>query len=262
MPRLYPLFSGSSGNCYYLGSQEEGVLVDIGRSARQICRALQERSLRPEGVRAVLITHEHIDHVQGLRVFAGQYGVPVYASAGTVHALQQKGLADERTELIAIGERGVELDDMFIRPFAISHDCAQGYGYRIETRDSRSTSFVTDTGVFTPEMRRALSGSDTVVLESNHDEGMLRCGPYPYPLKQRILSEVGHLSNEASAQEAVGLVRSGCTRLLLAHLSRENNLPLLAEQTACSFLEREGMKRGRDYLLQVAGENGSSMMLY
>ena len=261
MPKLFPLFSGSSGNSYYLESAGSGILIDCGRNSKQIELALRDRNVDPKKIRAVFITHEHSDHISALRVFASKYKLRVYASCGTVQALKEKGLVKDDTELVIADYKGVELDNMNITPFHISHDCAEGVGYSVETQDGRRTAFATDTGVITDEIMTALTGCDTVVLESNHDVGMLRCGGYPYILKRRILSERGHLSNDDCAKAAAQLVRTGSTRLVLAHLSRENNIPVLAEKTALCELECSGMKKGTDYLLSVLSETGAASPL-
>ncbi len=262
MTRLYPLFSGSSGNCYYLGTAENGVLIDAGRSARQIENALREHELSPDRIRAVFITHEHSDHIQGLRVFASRWGMPVYASGGTIRAMEQKNYLNEKVHIAPVTVQGMETDDVRIKPFPVSHDCAEGFGYVIETPDGRKTAFATDTGKVTEEMAAALKGCDTVVIESNHDVRMLESGGYSYILKKRILSDIGHLSNDTCASQLTELVRTGTTRLLLAHLSRENNIPALAEQTALCELQVNGMKRNQDYILNVVPEQGGKPLLY
>ena len=263
MPKLCPLFSGSSGNSYYLESAGSGILIDCGRNAKQIELALRDRGIEPSGLRAVFITHEHTDHVSALKVFASRYKLRVYASHGTACALIDKGLIKEGTELVTIGCEGVELDNMKITPFHISHDCAEGFGYTVETRDGRRTAFATDTGIICDEIKDCLTGCDTVVLESNHDIGMLQCGGYPYILKRRILSDRGHLSNDDCARTAAQLVKTGTTRLILAHLSRENNIPELAEKTALCELQCSGMKKGTDYLLSVLPEvNTGAPVIY
>ena len=255
MTRLCPLFSGSSGNSYYVGSGDHGILVDCGRNAKQLELALLANGLDVKSLRAVFITHEHVDHASGLRVFASRYKLKVYASVGTITALAEKGLINDKVDISPITEEGVLEAGMFVKPFHISHDCREGYGYTVETSDGRKTAFATDTGVVTDEIRSALHGCDTVVLESNHDVGMLRCGGYPYILKKRILSDVGHLSNELCAQTAVELVRNGTTRLLLAHLSKENNIPELARQATLCELEQNRMKQDIDFLLTVVPES-------
>ena len=253
--RLTTFASGSGGNCALGEGRGANVLLDAGISLRRIRTALAARGLGMEDVAGVFITHEHVDHASGLRVFASRYKLKVYASVGTITALAEKGLINDKVDISPITEEGVSEAGMFVKPFHISHDCREGYGYTVETSDGRKTAFATDTGVVTDEIRSALHGCDTVVLESNHDVGMLRCGGYPYILKKRILSDVGHLSNELCAQTAVELVRNGTTRLLLAHLSKENNIPELARQATLCELEQNRMKQDIDFLLTVVPES-------
>ncbi len=262
MPRLYPLFSGSSGNCYYIGSAESGILIDAGRSAKQIENALSDNGLSIKNVKSIFVTHEHTDHVQGLRVLSTRHKLKVYASGGTIEALREKELINDKVDIAPITLGGMETDDMKIKPFRISHDCAEGFGYVVETSDGRKTAFATDTGYITDSMSEALWGCDTVVIESNHDVRMLENGDYPYILKKRILSDIGHLSNDTCAEKLVGLVKSGTTRFVLAHLSRENNIPYLAKQTAICALTENKMKQNIDFMLTVAAEKDNAAMIY
>ena len=251
MAKVCPLFSGSSGNSYYIGTGEHGILVDAGRTAKQMEGALSANDINISSVQAIFVTHEHTDHVAGLRVFCSRFGCKVYSSPGTLAALEEKGML-QKVDSSCIGEETVEAAGMAVRPFPSSHDCAQGYGYRIHMPDGRKVAVATDTGVMTDGVREAVHGCDLVVIESNHDVRMLQNGRYPYYLKRRILSQTGHLSNDDCAVELAELVRSGTTRLILAHLSRENNVPELAYETAKSFLTSVGMRQGTDYLLSVA----------
>ena len=263
MARFCPLFSGSSGNCTYIGSADGGVLVDTGVSARRIECALREREIDPAAIRAVFITHEHSDHIAGLRVLVNRYGYKVYASAGTLDALVEMQALGENAEFEVITDDGVEAAGMYVLPFHTSHDSRESLGFRLHTADGRTMAVATDTGCMTDSLRGALVGCDLVLLESNHDIRMLENGPYPYYLKRRILGARGHLSNECCAAELPFLAQNGTTRFFLGHLSKENNFPDLAYNTALAALQQAGLREGKDFLLSVAprGADAPVMML-
>lgn len=259
MARVYPLFSGSKGNCYYVTTGGKGILIDAGRTAKQIEQALKDNSIDAKNIEGIFITHEHTDHIKGVRVFASRYGINVYATEGTLQKMDMGGhLVPEKYSSYIINS-GANVAGMTVKPFATSHDCAESVGYIIETPDNRKLAIATDTGCITDEMATALKGSDVVVIESNHDVNMLLNGVYPYMLKRRILSDCGHLSNETCAEFLPKLVRSGSTRFLLAHLSQENNMPQIALQSARCSLQQYNMKENTDYTIDVAREatNGS-----
>jgi phosphoribosyl 1,2-cyclic phosphodiesterase len=258
MARFCPLFSGSSGNSYYIGSAQEGILIDAGRSAKQLTNMLEKCEIKISAVKAIFITHEHSDHVSGLRVFASRFHLPVYASAGTMEALQAIGCLNDKFSSNVIQSEGVECANMKVKPFRIPHDSAECVGYKVETSDGRVISLSTDLGFLSESVKNELAGSDMVVLESNHDVGMLQNGPYPYPLKRRILSNGGHLSNSDCSSELYPLVKKGTTRFVLAHLSAENNTPELAYQTALCSLTMSGLKQGKDFELYVAPRANTS----
>ena len=252
MARFCPLFSGSSGNSYYIGSASDGILIDVGRSAKQVLEMLSACDIDSSRVRAIFVTHEHSDHVSGLRVLASRLHIPVYASSGTLSALKKMGCVNDKVESYVVPEAGIETAGMKVSPFPIPHDSAECSGYRIDLPDGRKIALSTDLGYLSEQVRSSLVGTDLVVLESNHDVRMLENGPYPYVLKRRILSKTGHLSNDDCAAELECLVRSGSTRFVLAHLSRENNTPDLAFQTSLCSLRMSGMKQGTDFELYVA----------
>ncbi len=252
MARYCPLFSGSSGNCLYIGAAQGGLLVDVGVSARRIETALREREMDPTSIRAILVTHEHSDHVAGLRVLTKRYGFPVFASQGTLEELLASGQLSGNDAFAVIDETGIEVAGMQVTAFHTPHDSAESLGFCIHTPDDRRIAVATDMGYIPPSVRQALTGCDLVYIESNHDVNMLETGRYPYVLKKRILAKTGHLSNEACSCELPALARAGTTRFILAHLSTENNLPDLAYLTARTALEAEGLRAGADFLLQVA----------
>lgn len=251
MAKLVPLFSGSQGNSYYLGSGGRGILIDAGRSAKQVTAALEDNNIDIKSIQGIFVTHEHIDHVRGVRVFANRYGIPVYSSRGTYNAMNENGYVDEKTHCCIIGSAGVDLDTMHVDAFPTSHDCAESNGFRV-TMNGVSFALATDLGYISDEVASALYGCDTVVIESNHDVRMLQVGPYPYPLKKRILSDCGHLSNETCAGFLPKLVKKGTKRFLLAHLSKENNMPQIAYAESVNSLAANDMSVDSDYTLAVA----------
>ena len=254
MAKFCPLFSSSGGNSVYIGCGEDGVLIDVGMSAKQTDIALHNIGVDPDSIRAIFITHEHTDHVKGLRVFASKHKIKIYATKGTAFYLDNYELSTAKDILKCetINENGVEAGELFVKAFRTSHDARESCGYTVETPDGRKIAVATDLGYVSDTVHNAISGSDLVMLESNHDIKMLENGPYPYQLKERILSKKGHLSNDACADEVVKLIESGTTRLFLGHLSKENNFPELAYQTTHAVLTQAGMREDSDYILKVA----------
>ena len=253
MARFCPLFSSSSGNCTYIGSASGGILIDAGVSAKQMRQALWDIGVDAASIAAIFVTHEHSDHISGLRVFASCHHTQVYASAGTLAALEEKKILNGNFAAQVIEPGGTEICGMLVKSFRTSHDCREGLGFCVTMPDQKRIAAATDSGMVTPEMLEAAAGCELVMLESNHDVNMLQNGRYPYPLKRRILSDKGHLSNDSCAQTAIRLVESGTTRLVLAHLSHENNFPQLAYETTKSTLAGAGAQLDSDYLLSVAG---------
>ncbi len=253
MARFCSLFSSSSGNCTYIGGASGGILIDVGVSAKRTAGALCDIGVDICSIGAIFITHEHSDHVSGLRVFAGAHGIDVYTSGGTLQALEEKNILTGKYTVCVIPHTGVEACGMLVTPFATSHDSNESVGYLVKTPDGRSIAVATDTGIVTDETMQAMLGSDLVMLESNHDVRMLESGPYPYFLKRRVLSNQGHLSNEVCAATAKTLLSSGTTRFVLGHLSKENNVPQLAYQTTNAAFCEVDAQEGLDFTLTVAG---------
>ncbi|MCR4926019.1 MAG: MBL fold metallo-hydrolase [Clostridiales bacterium] len=251
MARFCPLFSSSSGNSIYIGSAKSSVLIDVGVSAKQMTIALDNFGIDIETIKGIFVTHEHSDHIKGIKVFASKYNIPVYASKGTIEAMDKLGILNGKFEVNVI-EDTVELDSMKIKRFNTSHDCLESTGYTVELPDGNKAAVCTDLGIVTEEVKKAIGGCNLVLAESNHDIRMLQNGMYPYSLKRRILSDKGHLSNESCSEFLKELISKGTTRFFLGHLSKENNFPELAFQTSLSALEGLGAKLNRDFILSVA----------
>ena len=237
MTSFCTLASGSSGNAALLSRGDTHLLIDMGISCRRLCQALAQHGLTPGQLSAVLITHEHTDHISGLATYIKKYHTPILCTPGTARQLHYR-LAGIGLLLrpLAMGEP-VLWDGLTITPFPTSHDCRESAAYRVDTPDG-AIGYLTDTGIVVEETRQGLLGADLLVLESNHDVDMLLSGPYPYALKRRVLGSEGHLSNADAAAFAVDSARAGTHSIILAHLSEENNTPQLALDTVGHMLER------------------------
>ena len=233
---FYTLASSSAGNAALVCHNDTHLLIDAGISCRRITQSLAVLDLTLDDLDGILITHEHIDHVRALGTLQKKHAVPLYASFGTAAALDYPA---PYLHAFAADE-AFAIKDLQIRSFRTSHDAKESVGYRIESSDG-SLAVLTDTGFITDDAHDAALGADMLLLESNHDVVKLKNGGYPYYLKQRILSEYGHLSNDAAAEFAIECVRAGTSDILLAHLSDENNSPQLAEYTVGRALQSSGL---------------------
>lgn len=256
MARIYPICSSSSGNCTFIGTSGHGILIDAGCSFKAIENALEAIDTTLNDIEALFITHEHSDHIKAVPMIAKKTGIPIFASAGTIAALMSDSRSPlpEGTHLYDIMQESYRSADFLVEGFPTSHDCAQGLGYAV-TYGKRRLAVCTDTGFVTPEAEQKLTGCEAVLLESNYDAEMLRRNlSYPAVLKRRIMSDIGHLSNEAAAEFAVKLVESGTKHIILGHLSRENNTPATAEACVEKALSAKSFIRERDYTLTAAPE--------
>lgn len=260
MVRFCPLFSGSSGNSTYISNGSFSILIDIGVSAKAITDALLEIGVKPDEIDAIFITHEHTDHIKGVRVFASKFDIPVYANELTMNELLKDEKFASNVEYRVI-DSPVCFNGNTIKAFSTPHDSVSSCGYRIESNDERVITVCTDIGCVTDDIRNALNGADIILFESNHETNMLMNGTYPYPLKLRIASDIGHLSNRCCSEELPKLVNNGTTRIILGHISKDNNTPLLAETTAVSTLKMHGFERDLDYILSVAKPSGNGIII-
>lgn len=257
MSKFYSLFSSSKGNASFIGGPTGGMLVDAGATCRKLVQSLEAHGLSAEAVQGICITHTHTDHIKGLRVFLNQHPVPVYGTAETLAQLRVLDKFPQNADLREIlPAETIHTDTVAVTAFATMHDSPGSCGYRFELSDGQTCAVCTDLGCVTPEVKKGVYGADLVLLEANYDPSMLRNGPYPEMLQERIRGKYGHLSNGDSAGMAEALIAHGTTRLILGHLSENNNTMPLAQQTVLEHLQEQGMRRNQDFLLQVSSPEG------
>lgn len=250
MLELYSLISGSSGNSSLVTDGKTHILIDCGTSGKRIFNALSELCIPPEGISAIVVTHEHIDHTKGVGVVARKLKVPIYATGGT-HRTMNAGVIPDDCIYHINADIPFAVGDIEITPFEIPHDAAEPCGFTF-TDGFTKAALATDIGEMSKNILSRLYGSKQIILESNHDIDMLRYGDYPFPLKQRILGSHGHLSNESASYAALQLVKNGTEHIMLGHLSEHNNLPEIAMMETFNRLTDNGIRVGTDVTLQVA----------
>ena len=253
--RLCSIASGSSGNCIYVGSDNTHLLVDTGISKKRIEEGLQSLDVKGEELDGILITHEHVDHIQGLGVFCRKYQIPIYATPGTLEGIKNyKSLGKMPEGLYREISTDVDfkIGDIDIKPFKISHDSNEPSGYRME-HSGKSVAVATDLGNYDSYIVDKLQKLDAILLESNHDLHMLEVGPYPYALKKRVMSNKGHLSNELSGRLLCDILHDDLKSVVLGHLSKENNYEQLAYETVkLEVTLGDNPYRGEDIPISVA----------
>lgn len=256
--RLCSIASGSSGNCIYVGSDATHLLVDVGISGKRTEQGLNSLGISGKDLDGILITHEHADHISGLGVMARKYEIPIYATKGTIEAMCSAGsLGKVDTSLFHEVKEDEKLiiKDLTVNPMKISHDAAQPVAYRIGY-GNRRVGICTDLGVYNDYTVECLKGMDALLIEANHDVNMLQVGPYPYYLKQRILGERGHLSNENSGRLLSRILHDKLQTIILGHLSKENNLPELAyEAVRMEITMGDNPYNANDFRMMVANRS-------
>ncbi|AGB42442.1 metal-dependent hydrolase, beta-lactamase superfamily I [Halobacteroides halobius DSM 5150] len=256
--QLCVLASGSSGNAIYIASQERKVLIDAGLSGKETSRRLAQIDVDIHDLDAILLTHEHGDHLTGAGVIARKCKIPIYATDGTWQVGEEKlGKLTSSQKLIV--KQGFNIGNLKINPFSISHDAKEPVGYTVSS-DGKKLAIATDMGVVTKEVRAEINDADLVVLESNHDLEMLKIGPYPWSLKKRVMGPQGHLSNDDAADLIVELANKKASRILLAHLSQDNNIPELAFLTIKNMLVDDGLEIGQDIELDFTSQDQISKL--
>jgi phosphoribosyl 1,2-cyclic phosphodiesterase len=254
--KFISLASSSSGNCYYLESDEAKILIDAGISTRCIKNSLKKFDVSIEDIDAVCITHEHNDHIRGIDVLSRTYHIPIYANKLTAQYIARHNYI-KNVDLVYSYQNNFSIKDISIKSFDIHHDAVSPVGYFIENSKT-NISVLTDTGCVTREIYEVIKGSKAVMLESNHDIDMLNKGPYPYYLKRRILSNEGHLSNDAAGRTAVKLIQHGTKNLILGHISTTNNDYQTVYDSISYYLKINNINIGEDVLIDIAQKNEAS----
>lgn len=253
------LYSGSSGNSLFVQTENTKLLVDSGVSGKKIENALNDIGVSPESLDGILVTHEHIDHVQSLGTLSKKFDLPVFVNQETLDAMpkQKDKISDKNIKLFKVNEK-FEIGDLLINPFSIPHDAANPCGFNI-FNDSKKISIATDIGHMTNDILRNLEESLFIMLEANYDPEVLRCSSYPFPLKSRIAGPTGHLPNEMAGKTISHLMGSGLKTAMLGHLSKESNFPELAYQTVLDELIATNSVSD-DFSLSVASRDTHSKL--
>ncbi len=261
--KVCSIASGSSGNCIYVGDEKNHILIDAGISRKRIVEGLKQIGVSPEELDAIFVTHEHSDHIQGIYMMVKMFGTPVFATGGTLDGIcvkDNKGVIGREKLYQLYADDAVQIGNMRIMPFHMSHDAAEPVCYTVES-GRQKLGIATDLGMFDDYIIKHLEGCDILLLEANHDISMLEAGKYPYSLKRRILSDRGHLSNEASGRLLCRLSQNRLKYAFLAHLSKENNYPQLAyEAVKCQIWEEKGVT-SLPFQLMVAERDKPSQMV-
>lgn len=260
---LCSIASSSSGNCIYVGNDSTGVLVDAGISRKRIIDGCEQRNIDVSKIKGILVTHEHTDHIQGIGVMARAYNIPIYSTIETINAIihnKSTGEIDHSLFNPIKPDETFKVDKLNVHAFSISHDAANPVCYSINDGDKKVV-VATDMGVYNDYIIDNLKDSSIILLEANHDVKMLEVGPYSYLLKQRILGQYGHLSNENCAKLICEVMNDNLKYVLLGHLSKENNYPQLAYETVKYGISKEYKDYGKKMRLLVADRDIPSEIL-
>lgn len=257
---IAPLYSSSSGNSTYIESETTSILIDAGLAGKYITSALDQIDRNPCNINGILVTHEHSDHIKGVGIISRKFDLPIYANKATWEAMLPKIGEITDKNIRVIDKNDFFIGDLMVTPIPLFHDAADPTGYAVSC-GGKKISIMTDTGKVNKAMIDKAAGSQVVLLESNHDVQMLKCGNYPYEIKRRILSVHGHLSNEDCGLCAVQLAKQGVRGILLGHLSKENNFEELAYRTVAQTLVQEGIQPGRDIALGLTKKYEVSRMI-
>lgn len=261
--RVMTIASGSSGNCVYVGDDDTHLLIDTGISRKKVEEGLRRLDLSLNDMNAILVTHEHSDHISGLGVVERKTPIPIYATWGTIQGIKSAGLGRMPEDIYCPVECDIEfrINTLSVRAVATSHDALSPCAYRISD-GKKDFGLVTDLGTYNDYIVDSFAGVNCMVLEANHDIRMLETGPYPYPLKRRIMGDKGHLSNEAAGRLIDRLLGSQVQEILLGHLSKENNYPDLAYETVKTEIDiSDSEYHSKEFKIGVAGRDAPSHII-
>ncbi len=253
--KVCTIASGSTGNSMVISCGETHILIDAGISARRITLALGELGIHADDLSGILVTHHHTDHMAGIGTLTKKRAIPIYATAPTAAVLCQRLPATLPLHRLVEAGQSFVLGGLEVFPFPTPHDAEGSVGYRV-CGDGATVALATDLGHITQAVLDGVLGADLLVAETNHDVDWVQTSPYPYPIRQRILGDYGHLSNETGAELICRAVRGGTKAVLLAHLSAENNTPIHALRITQEYLRRGDIDPHRDIYLRVAPKNG------
>ena len=257
MLKCCSLYSGSSGNCFLVQTENSNILIDAGVSCKKIETALDSLDVNPKNIDAIFVTHEHIDHTKSIGLLSSKYHVPIYTNVETWTSIVNSNQKLENSSVkFFTNDHEFCFNDLTILPFSTPHDAANPCGFNI-FKDNKKISIATDLGHISPNIIKSLENCSFLMLEANYDSNVLQYSSYPYVLKQRISGPNGHLENSDAGQVITTLVKGGLENALLIHLSKENNFPELAYKTVIDELHKENLNE-KNLSLNVAPRNSPS----
>lgn len=239
--RFSVLASGSTGNAFYIESEQQKLLVDAGLSGKKLTELFQKIQVDPSDLSGILVTHEHSDHIKGLGIFARKYNLPIYANEKTWKAMDKSiGKISVDQRFLFQMEEVKTFGDMDVESFGVSHDAAEPMFYTFRS-NGKKVALVTDLGYVSERIKKTVEDADAYIFEANHDVEMLRMGRYPWSVKRRILGDSGHVSNEDSGLALADIISNRTKRIYLAHLSLDNNMKDLARMSVDQVLQERGI---------------------
>ena len=251
MLKCCSLYSGSSGNCFFVQTEDSNILIDAGVSCKKIETALNSLDVDPNNIDAIFVTHEHIDHIKSIGLLSSKFHIPIYTNIETWTSIVNSNQKLENSSVkFFTNDKEFKFNDLTVQPFSTPHDAANPCGFNI-FKDKKKISIATDLGHISPDIIKKLENSSFLMLEANYDLNVLQYSSYPYLLKQRISGPNGHLENSVAGQAITHLVKGGLENALLIHLSKENNFPELAYKTVVDELHKENLSE-KDLSLNVA----------